>query len=79
MTPGSLTHHEMGLTKAGSIKIIVQDRDVELIKNSEKITLENIDYYAYNEAVGQKFLIFSTQFAKFSRIILSRKDVGTSG
>lgn len=74
-SPSSLTYRELGLTKAGAIQIIVQDKDVNLIKNSEKIFIENIEYYVYDDAVGNRFLIFPTQFAKFSKIILFRKDI----
>lgn len=76
ITPSSLIFREMGLTEAGALQIILQDRDVELFKNSEKITIDNIDYYVFRDAVGGKVQIFPTQFAKFSKIILSRKDVG---
>ncbi len=74
MSPGSLTHNELGLVKAGAIQIIIQDKDVALIKNSEKLTIDNIEYYVYDDAVGNKLLIFPTQFAKFSKIIIFRKD-----
>lgn len=76
ISPGELRFREMGLTEAGATAIILADRDVNLIKNSEKITINNIEYYVYNEAVGNKFQIFPTQFADFSKIILFRKDVG---
>jgi hypothetical protein len=76
VSPGSLTHNELGLVKAGALQIIIQNRDVNLIKNSEKLTIDNIEYYVYDDAVGQKFLIFPTQFANFSKIIIFRKDVG---
>ena len=78
ISPGSLTHHEMGLGKAGALQIIIQNRDVNLIKNSEKITIDNIEYYVYDDAVRNKFLIFPTQFANFSKIIIFRKDVGNN-
>ena len=76
ITPNSLVFREMGLTEAGAIQIILADRDVELFKNSEKITIDNSDYYVYKDLVGGKVLILPTQFASFSKIILSRKDIG---
>jgi hypothetical protein len=75
LSPGELRFREMGETEAGALAIILQDKDVELIKNSEKITIQNKSYYVYRDAVGGKFQVFPTQFAKFSKIILSRKDV----
>lgn len=74
VTPGSLVHRQMGLAKAGATQIILQDKDVELIKNSEKIEIDGIEYYVFDDAVGNKFQIFSTQFAKFSKIVLFRRD-----
>ena len=74
ITPGSLIHKEMGLAKAGSLQIILADRDVSLIKNSEKITIDDIEYYVYDDAVGNRFQIYPTQFTKFSKIILFRRD-----
>ncbi len=73
-SPGSLTYNEIGLVNAGALSIILQDRDVALIKNSEKIIISGLEYYVYNDAIGSKFLIFPTQFAKFSKVIIFRKD-----
>jgi len=76
LSASSLTYHELGLVKAGALQIIIQNRDVELIKNSEKIFIDNIEYYVYDEGVGNKFQIYPTQFANFTKIIIFRKDVG---
>lgn len=76
LSPGSLMHNQLGLVKAGALQIIIQNKDVELIKNSEKLLIKNVEYYVYDDAVGNKFLIFPTQFADFSKIIIFRKDTG---
>lgn len=76
ISPSSLIFREMGSTEAGAIQGIIQNKDVELIKNSEKIIINNIEYYVYRDGVGGKFQLFPTQFTKFSKIILSHKDVG---
>ncbi len=75
VSPNSLIIREIGLTESGAIQIILHDRDVELIKNSEKVIIENREYYAYNDAVGNKFQIFPTDYAKYSKIILFHKQV----
>ncbi len=75
VSPNSLVFKEIGLTEAGAIQIILHDRDVELIKNSEKIIIENREYYVFNDAVGNKFQIFPTDYAKYSKIILFHKQV----
>lgn len=75
VSPNSLILKEIGLTEAGAIQIILHDRDVELIKNSEKVVIEKREYYVYNDIVGNKFQIFPTDYAKYSRIILFHKQV----
>ncbi len=75
VSPNSLVLKEIGLTEAGAIQIILHDRDVELIKNSEKIIIENREYYVFNDAVGNKFQIFPTDYSKYSKIILFHKQI----
>ena len=75
VSPNSLVFKEIGLTEAGAIQIILHDRDVELIKNSEKIIIENREYYVFNDAVGNKLQIFDTDYSKYAKIILFRKEV----
>ena len=78
VTAGSLAYHEMGLAKAGALQIIIQNKDVTLIEKAEKITISNKEYYTHDEAMGNKMLIFPTQFSDFSKIILFLKDVGNN-
>lgn len=75
VSPNSLVFKEIGLTEAGAIQIILHDRDVELIKNSEKIIIENREYYVFNDAVGNKFQIFPSDYVNYSKIILFHKQV----
>ncbi len=75
ISPNELILKEIGIVNSGSIWIILNDRDVTLIKNSEKITIENIEYYVHDDAVGNKFQVFPTEFADMSKIILFRKQV----
>ncbi len=79
ITAGSLMYNQIGLVKAGAIQIICSNNDVSLIENSEVITINDVNYYAKDEAVGNKFLQFPTQFAKYSKIIIFRKEVGEIG
>jgi len=76
ISPTSLVYREMGVTEAGAIQIIVHDRDVTLIQNSDKISIDGKDYYVYSDSVGNKFQIFPTQFAKYAKIVLFKKDIG---
>lgn len=75
ISPTSLVFKEIGLTEAGAIQIILHDRDVGLIKNSEKVIIENREYYVFNDAVGNKLQIFDTDYSKYAKIILFRKEV----
>jgi hypothetical protein len=79
VTAGSLMYNQIGLVKAGAIQIICSNNDVSLIENSEVITINDVNYYTRDDAVGNKFLIFPTQFAKYSKIIIFRKEVGEIG
>lgn len=71
----SLTYNQIGLVEAGALQIICSNDDVELIKNSEAIEINDVSYYAYSEAVGNKFQLYPSQFADYSKIFLFRKDV----
>lgn len=77
-SPGSLMHNEIGLVNAGALSIILQNRDVALIKNSAKIKISGLEYYVHSEAVGNKFLLFPTQFSEFSKVIIFRRDTGNT-
>jgi len=70
----SLQYQGFGLAKTGALAIILSDDDVELIKNAETVQIDDDDYYVYSEAVGNKFLIYPTQYADYSKIILFQKD-----
>ena len=76
ITASSLMYNQIGLVKAGAIQIICSNNDVSLIENSEAITINNVSYYAYDDAVGNKFLSFPTQFANYTKVIIFRKEVG---
>jgi len=70
----SLSYQGLGVAQTGALAIIVSDDDVELIKNAEAITIDSNAYYAYSEAVGNKFLIYPTTYSSYSKIILFRRD-----
>lgn len=76
VSASSLTYNQIGLVKAGALQIILNNDDVELIKNAEEITIDDVSYYVYDEAVGNKLQIYDTQFADYSKIIVFRKDKG---
>ena len=63
----------MGLTLSGAMELIIKSSDVGAIKASEKIVINNEEYYKWHEAIGQKFLIFTRPFG-LSRVIVFRKE-----
>ena len=75
ITSNNLILKELGLVESGAIQIILHKRDVTLIKNSRKILINNIEYYVFNNAVGNRFQIFSTDYSDYPKIILFRKQV----
>lgn len=70
----SLILREIGLTEAGALQLIVQESDVCLFKASRKVEIDGEIYYAFSEAVGNRFQVFKSQFSGYSRIILFRND-----
>lgn len=74
LNPESLIFRQMGQTKSGAIEVIVKNNDVNLIKNSEKIVIDSVEYYVYDDSVGNRFQIFDTNWSNYSRVILFRKE-----
>lgn len=71
VTANSLVIRELGLTESGAIQIIVKDNDEKLLKLSEKIIIDNIEYTAFNHALGNRFQSFKLPF-DYHKIILFR-------
>lgn len=73
IAPNSLIVRELGLIESGAIYLLVKNSDVEFIRLSEKILVDEKEYYVYNDAVGNRLQIFELPFG-YSRIIVFRKD-----
>lgn len=73
VAPNSLIYRQFGLTEAGAKQILIKKEDIPFIRLSEKITIDNINYYIYNDAVGNKLQIFELPF-NYSKVIIFRKD-----
>ncbi len=72
--PEELIVKNIGLVATGAKKIVIKDNDVTLIKLSNKITINSIEYYVYNDAVGNKLQILGSQFG-YSTILIFRKEI----
>ena len=64
----------IGTVKYGAKKLVVKDCDVDLIKLSNRITIDSIEYYVYNDAVGNKLQILGQQFG-YSTVLIFRKEI----
>jgi len=74
VSPNELLLKSFGLTEAGALQIIIKENDLSLIKLSQKIIIDNEEYYVRNDAVGGKLQVFDRPFG-YKRIIIFKKDV----
>jgi len=72
--PEELIVKSIGLVATGAKKIVIKDSDVTLIKLSTRVVISGIDYYVYDDAVGNKMQILGSQFG-FSTVLLFKKEV----
>jgi hypothetical protein len=73
ISPNSLIIREMGLTESGAMMIIVEDSKVPFLTLSERICINNEEYYVFNDNIGSKMQVFSIPFG-YSKIMIFRKD-----
>lgn len=72
--PEELLMKDLGQVVSSAIKIVVSDQDANLIKLSNRITIDSVEYYVYNDAVGNKFQLLGSQFGN-STIMIFRKEI----
>lgn len=73
VSANSLIIREMGLTETGAMQVIIPESDVSFIRLSEKIEIKGLEYYAFNDAVGNKLQIFDLPFG-YKKVIIFRRD-----
>lgn len=73
LAPNSLIIREMGLTESGAVQILIRDKDVALIKLSKVLIIDDVEYYVFNDRIGNRLQIFPLKFG-YSKIIVFRKD-----
>lgn len=73
VSANSLIIREMGLTETGAMQVIIPESDIAFVKLSEKIEIKGIEYYAFNDAVGNKLQIFDLPFG-YKKVIIFRRD-----
>ena len=72
--PEELIMKNIGLVETGAKKIVIKDADVPLIKLSNRIVIETVEYYVYNDAVGNKLQILGSQLG-YSTVLIFRKEI----
>jgi hypothetical protein len=71
ISSNSLIIRELGLLESGAIQIIIRENDVSLLKTSDKLIIDNIEYTAWNKALGNRIQIYKLPF-KYSKVVLFR-------
>jgi len=75
-SPEGLVIREIGLKAIGAKELWINKKYIELIKNAEKIIIENIEYTVWSAAVGNKFQIFERKGnLNLVEILIFRKEV----
>jgi len=73
VSPESMILKELGQVDTDALELLIKDKDIDLIKLSEKIVVNGNDYYKFNESVGGKFLIWKRSF-NYYRVWIWRKE-----
>ena len=73
LSSNSLIIRDFGLKQTGAIEILIRDSDVNFIRKADKIEYKGIEYYAYNDAIGNRLQITDKEFG-YSRVIVFRKE-----
>jgi len=73
VSPNSLIIRSFGLAETGALYLLIKSNDLPLIKLSQRIVIDNIEYYIFNDAIGGKLQIFDRPFG-YKRVIIFRKE-----
>lgn len=68
----SLVARELGLVSTGAIEIVIESKYENAFRICEKVKYNDNFYSVYNKALGDKVLIFKSDYG-FSRVVLFRK------
>lgn len=73
LSSSGLVYRELGLIETGAVELTVKNSDVSFLKLSEKILIDGLEYYAYNNAVGNKFQLYPSTTG-YSKVIIFRRS-----
>lgn len=74
VTPNELIIRQIGLVAIGAKKLVVKNNDVNLFKLANRVVINNVDYYVYNDAVGKKFQIQELD-ENYSELTVFKKEI----
>lgn len=74
VSPNELIFRQIGLVAVGAKKLVVKNNDVALFRLANRVVINNVDYYVYNDAVGKKFQIQELD-ENYSEVTVFKKDV----
>lgn len=72
-TASELVYRQLGIVAMGAKKIIVKNNDVNLFRLAQRVLIDDIDYYVYNDAVGSKMQILKLD-DNYSEITIFLKE-----
>lgn len=73
-TANELIIKQLGLVAIGAKKLVIKNNDVNLFKLASRITIGEVDFYVFNDAVGTKAQIMPLD-DNYSEITVFKKDV----
>lgn len=73
-TASELVYKTIGIHEIGAKKIVIKNNDVNLFKLASYVTIDEEQYYVFNDAVGNKMQIQKLD-DNYSEITLFKKDV----
>jgi len=71
LSSSSLIVRELGLLESGAIEIFIEDSDINLIKNCQKIRYNDEYYTPFRDALGNRVQINKASYG-FAKIVLFR-------
>lgn len=71
LSPNSLIIRELGLAETGALAIIIPHNDLALLKLSEVVIIDDVEYTPWTKALGGKMQVEKLPF-KYQKIILFR-------
>ncbi len=73
-TANELIVRQLGLIAVGAKKLVIKNKDVNLIKFASRITINDVEFYVYNDTVGNKLQIMPLD-DNYSEITIFKKDI----